>query len=72
MNHRAVIEGVVSGFSDSVGLGEVTSADGREFSFHCIEIADGSRTIPVGTQVTFTLLPRFGTWQAGSIAARQT
>ncbi len=32
--------GVVTSFSDSVGLGTVTSADGSEFSFHCIEIAE--------------------------------
>ena len=68
VNQRAGNEGVVTGFSDNVGWGTVTSADGNEFGFHCIEIADGSRTIAVGTQVTFTLLPRLGTWQAGNIS----
>jgi cold shock CspA family protein len=59
--------GSVTSFSDSVGLGTVTADDGREFEFHCIEIADGSRTIEVGAQVAFTPLPRFGAWQAGNI-----
>lgn len=62
------MHGVVTSFSDRVGLGTVTSAVGGAFDFHCIEIADGTRTIDVGAKVTFTLLARFGTWQAGSIA----
>ncbi len=65
---RAVIDGIVTSFSDSVGWGTVTSPDGSEFGFHCVEIADGSRTIAVGTQVTFDVLARFGTWQASRVA----
>lgn len=68
MNRRAAIEGVVTSFSDSAGWGTVTAPDGSEFGFHCIEIDDGTRTIAAGTRVTFTLLPRFGSWQASSIA----
>ena len=62
------MHGVVTSFSDRVGLGTVAAAVGGAFDFHCIEIADGTRTIDVGAKVTFTLLARFGTWQAGSIA----
>jgi cold shock CspA family protein len=63
------MDGVVTSFSDSVGWGTVTSTDGSEFGFHCIEIADGSRTIVLGTRVTFRLIPRFGTWQASNITS---
>ena len=62
------LPGVVTAFDDAVGLGEVRSADGRRYGFHCIEIADGTRTIDVGQVVTFRQLARFGTWQAADIA----
>jgi cold shock CspA family protein len=65
ITHRLL--GRVTSFSDSVGLGAVTADDGREYRFHCIEIADGSRTIEVGARVSFTLLPRFGAFQAGDV-----
>lgn len=45
--------GDVSAFDDDRGLGTVTDADGREWPFHCTAIADGSRTIDVGTAVVF-------------------
>jgi cold shock CspA family protein len=45
--------GNVSAFDDRRGLGTVTDADGREWPFHCTAIADGSRTIVVGTAVVF-------------------
>ena len=32
--------------------------------FHCIAIADGSRTIAVGTAVKFDLLPKLGRYEA--------
>jgi cold shock CspA family protein len=57
--------GSVDSFDKDVGLGEVRAQDGRLYPFHCTEIADGSRDIAVGTQVTFAVAPgHLGTWEA--------
>ena len=48
--------GRVTDFDEHVGLGHVTADDGTEHLFHCVEIADGTRTIAVGTAVEFELL----------------
>lgn len=77
------LEGVVAEFDEHVGLGVVVSAaaaaagagggagggagSGR-FRFHCTQIADRSRTIPVGERVSFVVLPgRGGVWEAGDL-----
>ena len=60
--------GVVTSFDREVGLGEVTTADGGVYLFHCIEIADGSRDIAVGTNVSFVLLAKFGRFEASRVA----
>lgn len=62
-----MLAGTVTDFDDATGLGTVTDADGREFLFHCIEIADGTRTITVGQAVRFHPLPKFGRVQAGRL-----
>ncbi len=59
--------GVVSSFDESAGLGSISGTDGTEHPFHCIEIADGSRTIDRGTEVSFDLLAKFGRWEAANI-----
>ena len=57
-------------FDETVGLGAVDS-DGERFAFHCTQIADGTRRIEVGTEVTFTLLAgRLGRWEAGAVTRR--
>ena len=43
--------GRVSDFDEHVGLGHVTADDGDRHLFHCVEIADGTRTIDVGADV---------------------
>jgi CspA family cold shock protein len=58
--------GTVVEFDAEVGLGVVES-DGMLFSFHCIEIADGSREIAVGTPVSFDVLVKFGRYEAASL-----
>lgn len=63
-----MLAGVVTAFDEAKGLGTVTDADGREYTFHCIEIADGTRTIEVGQAVRFHPLPKFGRIQAGRLA----
>ncbi len=62
--------GVVTAFDDAVGLGTITADDGREYPFHCTQIADGTRTIAVGTPVSFDVIPKLGRWEAGGITPR--
>ena len=62
--------GVVTAFDEAVGLGEIASEDGRRFAFHCVAIADGSRTIEVGTAVEFELIPKLGRYEATDIRPR--
>ena len=63
-----LISGVVTEFDEHIGLGAITDGAGTEYPFHCAEIADGSRTIEVGADVDFDLLPKLGRIEAGSIA----
>jgi CspA family cold shock protein len=78
---RLELEGRVETFDEAVGLGEVSasSASGLagpdvpvgRYRFHCTQIADGSRTIAVGTWVSFRLRPgRDGRWEAADIRLR--
>lgn len=61
------LAGAVIEFDRVVGLGEVELADGTRYPFHCIEIADGTRDIAVGTAVTFELLGKLGRYEAARI-----
>jgi len=67
LQHGAERRGTVDGFDEAAGLGTITDADGRTYPFHCIEIADGSRTIDVGAAVRFDVLAKLGRWEAASI-----
>jgi CspA family cold shock protein len=58
----------VTEFDEQVGLGVITDACGTTYAFHCVEIADGSRTIDVGAAVEFDLLPKLGRIEACLIA----
>ena len=58
--------GSVVAFDAHVGLGTIV-ADGRRYPFHCIEIADGTRNIEVGTEVVFRELRKFGKIEAADI-----
>ena len=59
--------GTVTAFDEASGLGTIESIDGTILSFHCVEIADGSRSIAVGTSVSFTVLPKFGRYEAANV-----
>ena len=59
--------GVVANFDALVGLGVVRGDDGLEFPFHCVAIADGTRTIDPGTVVCFETTQRFGRLEAARI-----
>ena len=52
-------DGVVAEFDAFVGLGYISAANSDKYLFHCIEIADGSRDIPVGCAVSFETVERF-------------
>lgn len=62
--------GMVVAFDEQVGLGEVEDADdgGSRYQFHCTQITDGTRSIPVGADVTFSVVAgRRGAWQAATV-----
>ena len=64
------MEGRVTAFDEPRGLGTIES-DGTEYPFHCTAILDGTRTIPVGAEVTFEVRPAgLGCWEATEIAPR--
>ena len=63
------MKGVVADFDEARGLGTVTADDGVGYPFHCTRIADGTRTIAVGTKVTFEVVPgHLGRWEAAQLA----
>ena len=65
------VNGVVARFDDPRGLGELTAENGTSYPFHCTAIADGSRTIAEGTEVSFAVVPgRMGRWEAAGITPR--
>lgn len=60
--------GTVRSFDPDRGLGEVVDVDGRVLPFHCTEIADGSRSIPIGATVAFEVVAgRQGRWEAADL-----
>jgi cold shock CspA family protein len=61
------VHGTVVAFDEPRGLGTI-EADGGVYPFHCTAIADGTRTIDVGTPVTFEVRPGGGgRWEATSV-----
>jgi hypothetical protein len=66
--------GTVTAFDDHVGLGTVRLDSAAawesagELSFHCTSIADGTRTVPVGTHVSLVVVPgRMGRYEAADV-----
>jgi cold shock CspA family protein len=64
------VNGVVVAFDAAAGLGSVAGSDGATYLFHCVEIADGSRAIDVGTEVSFRSLAKLGAVEAGCLRPR--
>jgi ferredoxin len=62
-----VAHGTVTEFDDAAGYGHITDTTGRNVFFHCTQIADGTRTISVGTAVSFGEIPYLGRYQATDI-----
>ena len=64
------MDGTVVEFDEPRGLGTI-EADGAAYPFHCTALLDGTRTVPVGTSVTFEVRPAgMGRWEATQIATR--
>jgi cold shock CspA family protein len=62
------VKGRVVEFDAHVGLGEVEGEDGVRLAFHCVAIADGSRTVDAGASVTYDVVPgRLGRYEAWGI-----
>ncbi len=60
--------GTVAQFDDPAGLGEVVDLSGARYPFHCVAVADGSRTIAPGASVRFRTRPGLhGRWEADEI-----
>jgi hypothetical protein len=47
-----MITGVIDSFDDHRGDGVLCDNDGQLFYFHCVNIQDGSRSIPVGVRAS--------------------
>jgi CspA family cold shock protein len=63
-------EGRVATFDDERGLGTVVTDDGRFLPFHCTAIADGTRTIAVGTRVALSVVAgHLGRWEATGLTS---
>lgn len=60
-------QGTIASFDEKRGWG-VVRADGRDYPFHCTQIADGTRTITIGAAVTFEVVPgHLGRYEATEI-----
>ncbi len=59
--------GWVQAFDGNTGLGTVAEVEGITYEFHCVEIAGGTRTIPIGAAVVFDVRAKLGLWEAFGI-----
>jgi cold shock protein len=67
-----VARGHIAEFDEHRGYGTVRGDDGSEHFFHCTAIADGTRTIDVGTAVEYEVVPgRLGKWEATGLRPPQ-
>jgi cold shock CspA family protein len=62
------VNGFVKTFDEPRGLGTIESGD-ADYPFHCTALLDGTRTVEVGTTVTFEVRPAgMGRWEATQIS----
>jgi cold shock CspA family protein len=67
---RVNMRGTVDRFDPASGLGEITGADGETYPFHATVIADGTRTIGVGSAVEFSVIAgHLGRWEASAVTS---
>jgi len=68
MATSALVRGRVTAFDEERGYGTVEGEDGAPVFFHCTRISDGTRTVDVGADVVFTVVPGApGRWEAGAV-----
>jgi len=61
------MDGLVVAFDEPRGLGTI-EANGTSYPFHCTALLDGTRTVEVGTAVSFEVRPAgMGRWEATRI-----
>jgi hypothetical protein len=63
------LTGTVTQFDAFIGLGEITDIDHKVWPFHCVSIADGTRTIEVGASVSFQTAYNVARMEAVGITA---
>ncbi len=63
----ASLEGFVAEFDEAAGLGVVESTDRTRYLFHCVELADDSRSVEPLQRVEFEVVLRFGVYEARHI-----
>lgn len=68
---HAIHAGIVCGYDEEVGLGEIASDEGRSYPFHATAIVGGAPAIAAGTPVHFVLVfaPR-GRIEAAEVTPR--
>ena len=60
-----IVEAMVDEFDPKMGWGSVSVlGTGEVLGFHCLDIADGSRSIDAGQRVRCRRVGRLGHWQA--------
>jgi len=69
-----LVHGTVASFDDPEGYGTVTAAEpAGTWFFHCTAIADGTRSIDVGAEVTFEVVAgRLGRFEATDLRPART
>ena len=60
----------MTAFDSARGLGEITDASRRVWPFHCVEITNGSRAVPVDPLVSFLPVTKLGRWEACRVETR--
>lgn len=50
-----MLTGTIASFDEGAGLGTVTADTGESWPFHCVSLADGSRSVAAGVRVTFEI-----------------
>jgi len=63
------LDGVVTGYDDHAGFGEVqVTPNGATYWFHCTRLLDGTRHAEPGQRVGFGVVPgHAGRWEAAEI-----
>jgi cold shock CspA family protein len=60
--------GIVAEWDEHAGIGTITVDGGASYFFHCTQIADGTRTIDAGTEVSFEVVAgHLGRWEAARV-----